>query len=273
MIQFDSTFASAFLPANWAAVFTPRLNAAHRALEEGSGAGAEYTGWLRLPETCDREELRRIKEAAGRIRSDSEALVVIGIGGSYLGARGAIELLRSPQYNLLRKETPQIFFAGNTLSAAATAELLELLEGRDFSVNVISKSGTTTEPAISFRLFRGLLEKRYGKEGARGRIYVTTDREKGALRAMADREGYESFSVPDNIGGRYSVLTAVGLLPMAAAGIDIEAVLAGAAGEMDRLRLRAMDNPAWQYAAVRNALYETAEKLNCSPATSPPSVS
>lgn len=233
----------------------PELKQAHNTLISGTGAGSDFRGWLRLPEDYDKTEFSRIKKAAAKIISDSSVLVVIGIGGSYLGARAAIEFLRSPNYNLKKKKTPDIFFAGNTLSASAVNELLELIGDRDFSVNVISKSGTTTEPAVAFRIFKKLIETKYGLEEARKRIYCTTDCARGALKNLADAEGYESFVVPDDIGGRYSVLSAVGLLPMAAAGIDIDAVMEGAREAMHAYSEQSMNNPVWQYVAARNLLY------------------
>lgn len=237
------------------------IEKAHRTLEAGDGAGSDFLGWVRLPKEYDREEFARIKKAAEKIKSDSKVLVVIGIGGSYLGARAAIDFLRSPNYNLIRKDTPDIFFAGNNLSASYVNELIDLIGARDFSVNVISKSGTTTEPAIAFRIFKKLVEDKYGVEEARKRIYATTDSSKGALKNLADAEGYESFVIPDNIGGRYSVLTAVGLLPMAVAGIDIDAVMAGASEAMERFTDKSLDNPVWQYVAARNLLYRSGKTI------------
>ena len=196
--------------------------------------------------------------------------MVIGIGGSYLGARAVIELLASPNYNLKKKDTPDIYFAGNGLSTDALLELISLIGDRDFSVNVISKSGTTTEPAVAFRIFKGMLEEKYGKEGARERIYATTDKARGALKGLADGEGYEEFVVPDDVGGRYSVLTAVGLLPIAAAGIDIDALMAGAAQAMTELAVPGLDNPAWQYAAARHALYQSGKKVELLACYEPP---
>jgi len=217
-------------------------------LRDGSGAGGAFTGWVNLPRDYDKEEFSRIEKAAARIRQDSEALVVIGIGGSYLGARAVIDLLGG--------DGVEIIFTGNGLSTDALLETIERLEGRDFSVNIISKSGTTTEPAVAFRIFRQLLETRYGKEGARGRIYATTDKQRGVLKTVADKAGYETFVVPDEIGGRYSVLTAVGLLPLCAAGIDLEALMGGAREEMQALTRQGAENPAWQYAAARGGLYQ-----------------
>ena len=211
-----------FLPMPYEDALAPRLKLAHEKLQNGSGIGGDFTGWVHLPRDYDKEEFARIKAAAARIQSNSKALVVIGIGGSYLGARGVIECLCSPNYNLKKKNTPNIYFVGNGLSSDSMQEVVDLLGDDDFTVNVISKSGTTTEPAVAFRFFRKLLEEKYGREGARERIIATTDKSKGALKSLADAEGWETFVVPDEIGGRYSVLTAVGLLPIAAAGIDIE---------------------------------------------------
>ncbi len=231
------------------------LPAAHETLTGGTGAGNDFLGWVGLPFRVDPEELARIKAAAAKIRADSDVLLVIGIGGSYLGARAAVEYCVSPNYNLVRGDSPMILFAGNSLSAAQTAEIAALLKGKDWSINVISKSGTTTEPAVAFRIFRGLLEERYGAEEAARRIYATTDRARGALKTLADTLGYESFVIPDDVGGRYSVLTPVGLLPIAAAGIDVDEMLAGARAMAERAAAPGEDNPCWQYAAARNALY------------------
>ena len=232
-----------------------RLQAAHEMLAEGTGAGRESTGWLRWPEECTPEELRQIEQTAKQICADSELLVVVGIGGSYLGAKAAIDLLANKSPG-----RPQVIFAGNTLSADEMASLLAQLKDKSFSVNIISKSGTTTEPAVSFRFLRQLLENRYGPEADR-RIYATTDPKKGALRLLSRERQWTTFSIPESIGGRYSVLTAVGLLPMAVAGIDIRKVLAGAQEEMERLSCRSMENPAWQYAAARNLMAEAGKKV------------
>ena len=262
MIQVDLQNIRSFIPLPYEAALAPRLRIAHDHLQKGDGAGGNFTGWVRLPEDYDRAELGRIKDAARRIQADSQALVVIGIGGSYLGARGVIECLCSPNYNLKKKSTPNIYFIGNGLSADALAEVMELVDGVDFSVNVISKSGTTTEPAVAFRFFRELLEKKYGPEEASRRIYATTDAHKGALKSLADEKGYEEFVVPDNVGGRYSVLTAVGLLPIAVAGINVDALLRGAQGVMHTCALADMnENPAWQYAAARYEMYRTGKKI------------
>lgn len=234
---------------------------AHQLLEGGGGEGGEYTGWVKLPEDYDREEFSRILKAAERIKKDSHTLVVIGIGGSYLGARAAIELLKSPEYNLVKKDSPNIIFAGNNLSGEYLSRMLEFVRERDFSINVISKSGTTTEPAVAFRLFKELLIEKYGAEEAKKRIYATTDKARGALKGMAIREGYESFVVPDEIGGRYSVFTAVGLLPIAVAGIDIQKVMDGALREKQALSEKSMKNEAWRYAAARQLLYRQGKKV------------
>ena len=262
MVKVDLNNIQSFLSMPYEAAVSPRLSIAHGHLQNGDGMGGEFTGWVHLPENYDKEEFARIKAAAKRIQQDSQALVVIGIGGSYLGARGVIECLRSPNYNLKKKNTPNIYFIGNGLSSDALSEVMELVQDVDFSVNVISKSGTTTEPAVAFRFFRKALEEKYGREGAAKRIYATTDAKRGALKSLADANGYEEFVVPDDIGGRYSVLTAVGLLPIAVAGIDIDALMAGAADMMKVCARQDMTaNPAWQYAAARYELYRTGKKI------------
>ena len=250
-----------FLPMPYEDALAPRLKLAHDKLQNATGAGAEFTGWVHLPRDYDKEEFARIQAAAARIQSNSQALVVIGIGGSYLGARGVIDCLCSPNYNLKKKNTPNVYFIGNGLSADALQEVLDLVADVDFSVNVISKSGTTTEPAVAFRFFREALEKKYGHEEAGKRIYATTDKARGALKSLADAQGWETFVVPDEVGGRYSVLTAVGLLPIAVAGVDIEALMAGAAEAMEELSKPGADNVAWQYAAARNALYQSGKAI------------
>ena len=235
---------------------------AHVKLTEGTGEGSAFTGWLDLPLREPTEEIVRIRQCAQRIRCDSEVCVVVGIGGSYLGPRAAIELLQGVNRNLERgKEDPQIFFAGNSLSTRQWNELLRLLEGKDFSVIVISKSGTTMEPAIAFRGLRWMLERKYGTDEANSRIYAITDPEQGALRQMAQEAGWETFVIPPNVGGRYSVLTAVGLLPMAVAGIDIMDVMQGAMDGKEAYDLRSYENPVWLYAAVRNLLYRGGKKI------------
>lgn len=240
----------------------PQIEAAHDLLHNKTGLGNDFTGWVDLPVDYDKEEFERIKKAAAKIKSDTQVFVVIGIGGSYLGARAAIEFLRSPNYNAMKKDTPDIYFTGNSISSTALAELLEICEGKDVSINMISKSGTTTEPAIAFRVFREFLEKKYGKEGAKSRIYCTTDKAKGTLKQLADREGYETFVVPDDVGGRYSVLTAVGLLPIAVSGADIDALMAGAAKAREELSVKDIEkNDCYKYAAIRNILYRKGKAI------------
>ena len=247
----------------WGEVSLPDLLAmekevfeAHKTLTEGTGAGNDFLGWLNLPVTEPTEEIKRIQLAAEKIRSDSDVFVVIGIGGSYLGPRAAIELLQGPNHNIGKgKGNPQIYFAGNGLSTRHWNELQRLLEGKDFSIAIISKSGTTTEPAIATRTLRWMLERKYGTDGAKSRIYAITDPCKGALRQMATEEGWETFVIPPNVGGRFSVLTPVGLLPLAVAGVDIMEVMKGASEAKTAYDLRSFENPVWQYAAVRNLLY------------------
>ena len=228
---------------------------AHQKIEDKSGEGSNFLGWVDLPVNYDKEEFERIKVAAEKIKNDSKALVVIGIGGSYLGARAAIEFCKSQNYNLVSKDTPNIYFSGNSISGNSLSELVDMVKDVDFSINVISKSGTTTEPAIAFRIFRDLLIKKYGEEEAAKRIYVTTDKEKGTLKEFSDKAGYETFVVPDDVGGRYSVLTAVGLLPIAVAGIDIDKMMQGAADAREAYSVCDMDkNDCYKYAAIRNIL-------------------
>ena len=270
MLELNTSNCTPFLPEDWLTSRLDALESARVKLEEGSGLGGAYTGWVHLPRDYDKEEFARIQAAAERIRSDSQALVVIGIGGSYLGARAVVELLHSPNFNLTHKGGPDIYFAGNGLSSDAMLEVIELVKDKDFSINVISKSGTTTEPAVAFRIFKALLEEKYGKEGARRRIYATTDAHKGALKGLADAEGYEEFVVPDAVGGRYSVLTAVGLLPIACAGVDIAALMEGAAQAMEALAAPGADNPAWQYAAARHGLYQAGKKVELLACYEPP---
>jgi len=261
MFKLDLSNAAPFLPEDWLSSRAAALEKARAMLEAGNGPGGDFTGWVHLPRDYDKEEFARIQTAAERIRRDSEALVVIGIGGSYLGARAVVEVLNSPNFNLTRKGGPAIYFAGCGLSSDGLTEVIDQVRDKEFSVNVISKSGTTTEPAVAFRIFKALLEEKYGKEGARKRIYATTDVKRGALKGLADAEGYEEFVVPDAVGGRYSVLTAVGLLPIACAGIDITALMGGAAAAMEELAKPGTDNPAWQYAAARHGLYCAGKKV------------
>ncbi len=264
-IVFDPHSSEAFLTKEDIEKAEKDVLAASKVLLDKSGEGNDFLGWVDLPVDYDREEFKRIKEAAAKIRHDSKVLVVIGIGGSYLGAKAAIEALMPNFYNetsALTGEGCEIYFAGSSISARYLENLVKLIGDRDFSVNVISKSGTTTEPAIAFRIFKEMLEKKYGKDGAAKRIYATTDRQKGALKKLADANGYETFVVPDDIGGRYSVLTAVGLLPIAAAGLDIDALMEGA--EDERMQLMAApfeENDALKYAAYRNALYRNGKEV------------
>jgi len=234
---------------------------AYATLLQKSGAGNDYLGWLDLPVDYDKEEFETILNSAEKIKQDSAALVVIGIGGSYLGARAVIEMLKSNNYNQLPKSTPDIFFIGNSFSGSTVNETIQLIGDRDFSVNVISKSGTTTESSVAFRIFKELLEKKYGKAGAASRIYATTDRARGALKTMADAEGYTCFVIPDDVGGRYSVLTAVGLLPIAVAGIDISELMRGAAAQRECCRRNDENNLALKYACNRQSLYAAGKSV------------
>ena len=264
-LNFNYQFAKNFFNEDELKQIKPYVELANEVLTSKTGAGNDFLGWVDLPETYDKDEFARIKKAAEKIKNDSEVLVVIGIGGSYLGAKAAIEFLSHSFYNNLPKDkrkTPEIYFAGTNMSGVYLQHLIEVVGDRDFSVNVISKSGTTTEPAIAFRVFKKILEEKYGKEEAAKRIYATTDKAKGALKTLATAEGYETFVVPDNVGGRFSVLTAVGLLPIAAAGIDIDDLMAGAKDAMNDFANKNMDeNQALQYAAVRNILHRKGKDL------------
>ena len=259
-VKLNTRYLEGFVDENDVKAIAPEVSAAVDLLNSRTGAGNDFLGWLVLPVDYDKEEFERIKKAAEKIRSDSDVLVVIGIGGSYLGARAAIEFCKSQNRNLFEK--PQIIFAGNTLSSAALAEAVALCEGKDFSVNVISKSGTTTEPTIAFRVFKDLLEKKYGKEEAAKRIYATTDKARGTLKELSNREGYETFVIPDDVGGRYSVLTAVGLLPIAVAGIDIDLMMKGAADAREDFAEGDVNtNDCYKYAAMRNILYRKGKSV------------
>ena len=259
-VKLNTKYLAGFVDESDLKAIEPEVNSAVALLNSRKGAGNDFLGWLDLPVDYDKEEFARIKKAAAKIRSDSDVLIVIGIGGSYLGARAAIEFCKSQNHN--KFDSLEIYFAGNTLSSAALAEAVKLCEGKDFSVNVISKSGTTTEPTIAFRVFKDLLEKKYGKEGAAKRIYATTDKARGTLKELSDREGYETFVVPDDVGGRYSVLTAVGLLPIAAAGIDIDKMMQGAADERAALADGDVNtNDCYRYAALRNILYRKGKSV------------
>ena len=254
-ISFDYTNALPFMKKSEVEGLGEFVKVAHEMLHEKKGLGSDFLGWVDLPLAYDKEEFSRIKQAAKRIQNQSDALIVIGIGGSYLGAKSAIEALSHTFHNQINDKT-EVYFAGNNISSTYLMHLLELLEGKDISVNVISKSGTTTEPALAFRIFRNYLEQKYGKEEARTRIFATTDQENGALKKLADAEGYETFVIPDDVGGRYSVLTAVGLLPIVVAGLDIDQMMAGAASAARKYNNpELMTNECYQYAAVRNALY------------------
>jgi len=241
------------------------VQTAHNDLHNQTGAGSDFLGWINLPEAYDQEEFARIKASAEKIKQDTDILLVIGIGGSYLGARAAIEMLNHSFQNLLseeKRQAPQVIFVGHHMSSTYMAELFDILEDKNVSINVISKSGTTTEPAIAFRIFKKYLEEKYGKEAAQKRIYATTDKEKGALKTVADKEGYETFVIPDDVGGRFSVLTAVGLLPIAVSGVEIDEMMQGAKEAMTDLAEPALDkNPAYQYAAVRNILYNKGKTI------------
>ena len=254
-VKFNGKYLAKFVKDSEFEAIWPQVKTAHEMLEGRTGPGNDFLGWVDLPVNYDKEEFARIKAAAEKICSDSDVLVVIGIGGSYLGARAAIEAIKGQMYNCTCKKTPQIFFAGNSISPAYLQDILACCEGKEVSVNVISKSGTTTEPALAFRVFKKYLEERYGKEGASKRIYATTDRSRGTLKKQADEEGWPTFVVPDDVGGRYSVLTAVGLLPIACAGCDIDALMQGAADARAEYSNCTPDNDCYKYAAARNILY------------------
>lgn len=263
-LKLNSKYLGSFVSEEDLLAIEPEVKKAHSLLNENKAeaAGSDFHGWLTLPIDYDKDEFARIKQSAKKIMSDSEVLVVIGIGGSYLGARAAIEFVKSKNYNLTTKNTPKIFFVGNSISPTEISEIYAICENCDFSVNVISKSGTTTEPAIAFRVFKGLLEKKYSAEEAASRIYVTTDKARGTLKSLADRMGYEEFVVPDDVGGRYSVLTAVGLLPIACAGIDIDKLMAGAANAVEKYNIPDISvNDCYKYAAIRNILYRAGKKV------------
>ena len=263
-LSLDLSNVSSFVSEEKLMGMEEEVKAAVKTLEEGTGAGNDFLGWINLPTDYDKEEFDRIKKAAEKIKADSDVLVVVGIGGSYLGARAAIELLSHTFYNKLSKEdrkAPEVYFAGNSISGTYLAHLIQVIGDRDFSVNVISKSGTTTEPAIAFRIFKEMLEKKYGVEEARKRIYATTDASKGALKKLSTEEGYETFTIPDNVGGRFSVLTPVGLLPIAAAGISIDDLMAGAREAQNDYKAEFKNNDCYKYAAVRNLLLRDGKSI------------
>ena len=255
-IELNTQYLDSFVSETGYLAIKPQVSLAHDLLHGKTGVGCEFTGWLTLPTDYDKNEFERIKETAKEIKSNADIFLVIGIGGSYLGARAVIELIKSQNYNVLPKNTPDIYFIGNNISASAVNDVLKICEGKDVCINVISKSGTTTEPAIAFRVFRKFLEDKYGKNEAKKRIFCTTDKCKGALKKLADEQGYKTFVIPDNVGGRYSVLTAVGLLPIAVAGIDIDALMLGAKTAQDNLACNELEkNDCYKYAAIRNLLY------------------
>ncbi len=255
-IKLDDKYLKGFVREHELSELAPMVKAAHDTLAAKNGPGSDFLGWVDLPVDYDKAEFERIKAAATKIKNDSKVLIVIGIGGSYLGARAAIEALKSTLYNSLKKDTPEIYFIGNSISPTYLNEVISLVDGRDFSVNIISKSGTTTEPALAFRVFRDLLVERYGEDGAKGRIYATTDKARGTLKELSDKMGYETFVIPDDVGGRFSVLTAVGLLPIACAGCDIDALMKGAAAAREEYSECDLDkNACYKYAALRNILY------------------
>ena len=263
-LSLDLSNVSSFVSEEKLMGMEAEVNAAVKTLEEGTGAGNDFLGWVSLPTDYDKKEFDRIKKAAEKIKADSDVLVVVGIGGSYLGARAAIELLSHTFYNKLSKEdrkAPEVYFAGNSISGTYLAHLIQVIGDRDFSVNVISKSGTTTEPAIAFRIFKEMLEKKYGVDEARKRIYATTDAAKGALKKLSTEEGYETFTIPDNVGGRFSVLTPVGLLPIAAAGISIDDLMAGAREAQNDYKAEFKNNDCYKYAAVRNLLLRDGKSI------------
>ncbi len=274
MITFDYQNALDFIGGQEAIDrIEPQVKVASDMLAKKNGPGNDFLGWLNLPTAYDKDEFNRIRKAAQKIRRDSDVLVVIGIGGSYLGARAVIELLNHSFSNALSKKdrkAPMILFCGNSISATYLADMMDVIEGKNISLNIISKSGTTTEPAIAFRILRAYMEKKYGREGARDRIYATTDKKKGVLKGLADEEGYETFVVPDDVGGRFSVLTAVGLLPIAVSGIDIRELMRGARdASKEYKKMPLSENPCYQYAAVRNCLlrsgYSTEVMVNYEP--------
>ncbi len=260
-LKLNEKYLESFVGSDEMAGIKAQVETAASVLESKSGLGSDFLGWLDLPTNYDKEEFARIKAAAEKIKKNSDILIVIGIGGSYLGARAAIELLKSPLYNNMKKDTPDIYYVGNSINPTYLNEVISLCEGKDFSVNVISKSGTTTEPALAFRIFRKMVEDKYGKEGAKDRIFATTDKARGTLKSLADSEGYETFVIPDDVGGRFSVLTAVGLLPIAVAGCDIDALMKGAAKAQKDFSADFDNNDCYKYAALRNILYRKGKSV------------
>lgn len=260
-LKLNTKYLSDFVNEDELSGIKAQVEAAAEMLHNKSGLGNDFLGWVNLPTDYDKEEFDRIKAAAEKIKSNSDILIVIGIGGSYLGARAAIELLKSPLYNNMKKDTPNIYYVGNSINPTYLNEIIALCEGKDFSVNVISKSGTTTEPALAFRIFKKMVEDKYGKEEAKNRIFATTDKARGTLKNLSDTEGYETFVIPDDVGGRFSVLTAVGLLPIAVAGCDIDALMKGAAKAQAELCADFDNNDCYKYAALRNILYRKGKSV------------
>ena len=260
-LKLNTKYLASFVGEDELTGIAPAVNACAKVLHDKTGLGNDFLGWLTLPTDYDKEEFARIQAAAKKIQSNSDILIVIGIGGSYLGARAAIEFLQSTFYNNKKKDTPDIYYVGNNINPSYLQEVLAICEGKDISVNVISKSGTTTEPALAFRVFKKLVEEKYGKEGAKDRIFATTDKAKGTLKNLSDTEGYETFVVPDDVGGRYSVLTAVGLLPIAVAGCDIRALMDGAAQAQKDYMADFENNDCYKYAALRNILYRKGKSV------------
>ena len=260
-LKLNTKYLNDFVNADELAGIKAQVETAADMLHSKTGLGNDFLGWVDLPVDYDKDEFARIKAAAERIKKNSDILIVIGIGGSYLGARAAIELLRSPLYNNQKKDTPDIYYVGNSINPTYLNEVIALCEGKDFSVNVISKSGTTTEPALAFRIFKKLVEDKYGKEEAKNRIFATTDKARGTLKSLSDTEGYETFVIPDDVGGRFSVLTAVGLLPIAVAGCDIDALMEGAAQARADFMADFDNNDCYKYAALRNILYRKGKSV------------
>lgn len=260
-IKLNTKYLANFVSETELEAIKPQIETAVNTLHAKNGQGSDFLGWLELPTNYDKDEFERIKKASKKIQQNSDILIVIGIGGSYLGARSAIELLKSQNYNNLKKDTPDIYFVGNNISSTYLSEIISICEGKDISVNVISKSGTTTEPALAFRVFKKLVEDKYGEDGAKERIFCTTDKAKGTLKELADTKGYETFVVPDDVGGRYSVLTAVGLLPIAVAGCDLDKIMEGARQAQNDYMADFDNNDCYKYAALRNILYRKGKSV------------
>lgn len=260
-VKLNTNYLTSFIDKDELTGIRAQAEAAAQLLHSKTGLGNDFLGWVELPTNYDKEEFERIKAAAKKIQSDSDILIVIGIGGSYLGARAAIEFLKSPLYNNMKKDTPDIYYVGNSINPTYLQEIISICEGKDVSVNIISKSGTTTEPALAFRVFKKLLEDKYGKEEAKNRIYATTDKAKGTLKNLSDEMGYETFVIPDDVGGRFSVLTPVGLLPIAVAGCDIDALMEGARKAQQDYTADFDNNDCYKYAALRNIFYRKGKAI------------